>query len=150
MWMLKTFGCLLVILSCGAVGMKLAVRLKKRVKTLIETEFAIDAVAVYIRMSNSEIDTVLSRTLPSGMTFDGQGLIADNSLCLNDSDRELLTAFLKDIGMSDADTLLKRCASYKELIVAQRKKAQQDVEERYRLFLICGWLTGIILSLLWW
>lgn len=130
--------------------MKLAARLKQRVKTLIETEFAIDAAAVYIRMSNSDIDTVLARTLPKGMSFDGQGLLADNSLCLNDSDRSLITDFLKDMGMSDTESELKRCASYKELIVAQRKKAEQDVDERYRLFLICGWLSGIILSLLWW
>ena len=84
------------------------------------------------------------------MEFDGQGLIAENFLCLNEEDRAIITAFLADIGMTDTESELKRCASYKDLVIAQRKKAQQDAEERYRLFLICGWLTGIILSLLWW
>lgn len=140
----------MVIFCCGMVGTGMAARLKKRVKTLIETELAIDTISIYIQMSGSEIDTILGSCLPKGMTFDGQGLIADNSLCLNDSDRALLTEFLKDIGMFDARSILKRCASYRELVAAQRKKAEQDAEERYRLFLICGWLTGIILSVLWW
>ena len=150
MWILKITGSLLIIFCCGIVGMKLALKLKKRVKSLIEVEFAIDAICIYIRMSNCDIDVILADTLPCGMVFDGQGLIADNSLCLSEEDRALITAFLCDIGMTDTESELKRCASFKDLIVAQRKKAQQDAEERYRLFSICGWLTGIILSLLWW
>lgn len=128
----------------------MATGLKKRVKTLVNMEFAIDAISVYIRMSNRDIDDVLLSTLPQGMEFDGHGLIADNSLCLAGEDREIITAFLTDLGMTDTESELKRCGSYKDLIIAQRKKAQQDADERYRLFLICGWLTGIILSLLWW
>lgn len=130
--------------------MNLASRLKKRVKTLIETEFAIERIAVYIRMSNFDIDAILSTCLPKGMEFDGEGLLIDNSLCLNEEDRELITAFLTDLGMSDSETELKRCASYKDLIIAGRKKAEQDVEERYRLFTVCGWLTGVVFSFLWW
>lgn len=141
---------MLVTLCCGAAGMNLAFRLKRRVKSLIEFEFTIDAVAVYIRMSNSDIDVILGETLPQGVEFDGRGLLAENSLCLNGEDRQIITAFLADLGMTDTESELKRCASYKDLIIAQRKKAQQDAEERYKLFLVCGWLTGIILSLLWW
>ncbi len=150
MWILKILGSLMVILCCGMAGMKLALRLKTRVKTLIETEFAIDAICVYIRMSNCDIDIILADTLPKGMEFDGQGLIADNALCLTNEDTGIITAFLDGLGMTDTESELKRCASFKDLITAQRKKAQQDAEERYKLFLICGWLTGIILSLLWW
>lgn len=150
MWILKLLGCVLVTLCCGAAGMNLAFRLKRRVKSLIEFEFTIDAVAVYIRMSNSDIDVILGETLPQGVEFDGRGLLAENSLCLNGEDRQIITAFLADLGMTDTESELKRCASYKDLIIAQRKKAQQDAEERYKLFLVCGWLTGIILSLLWW
>ena len=150
MWILKIIGSLLFIFCCGMAGMRLALRLKTRVKSLIETEFAIDSICVYIRMSNCDIDVILADALPKGMEFDGQGLIAENFLCLNEEDRAIITAFLADIGMTDTESELKRCASYKDLVIAQRKKAQQDAEERYRLFLICGWLTGIIFSLLWW
>lgn len=150
MWIVKILGCILVILCCGATGMNLASRLKKRVKTLIETEFAIERIAVYIRMSNFDIDAILSTCLPEGMEFDGKGLLIDNSLCLSEEDRELITAFLTDLGMSDSETELKRCASYKDLIISGRKKAEQDVEERYRLFTVCGWLTGVVFSFLWW
>lgn len=150
MWLIKALGCALVILCGGGAGISLAGRLKRRVNTLIETEFAIDKVAVYIAMSNCDIGYILDLSMPKGMSFDGEGLIADNRLCLNGDDRALITAFLKDLGMSDTSSQLKRCAAFKELIKEQRRQGQRDVDERYRLFLICGWLTGIILSLLWW
>ena len=150
MWIIKILGVILVVFCCGAMGTNMALILKKRVKSLTETLFFIDSAAAYIMLGASDIDVILAETLPKGMAFDGKGLIAESSLCFTDADREIITAFLCDMGMSDSQREIKRCASFKELIASQLKKAERDVEERYRLFLICGWLTGIILSLLWW
>ena len=52
--------------------------------------------------------------------------------------------------MGDTESEINRCESYKILIEKQLKKAEMDIDEKYKVFSYCGFMTGIVLSLLWW
>lgn len=140
----------MVIISCGIVGTNIALRLKKRVKSLQKIQLSIEQIAVYIRMSNLDIKEILEKSLPNGLVFDGVGVIAENSLCLNDDDRELLTDFFANIGMSDAQSEVERCSSYRALVSSALNSARTEVNEKFKLISVCGWLTGVVLAFMWW
>lgn len=150
MWGIKIIGAILLTISCGTVGLKMAGRLKTREKTLRNFLIALDSIRVYIRLSDFDIDQILKKTLPIGMEYDGKGLIAKDGLCLNENDRQLINEFLFDLGMSDIDCLLNKCKSYRELFLSLINEAERDIQERYRLFSVSGFLSGITLSFLWW
>ena len=143
-------GALFVIFSCSAVGLNMANRLKTRAKTLRNFLVAIDSISVYIRLSNFHIEEILEKCLPLGMAYDGKGLIAENSLCLSDADRQLINEFLNDLGMTDTHCLVNKCKSYKELFLTAIGEADREISDKYRLFSVSGVLVGITLSFLWW
>ncbi len=150
MWPIKLLGALMVVLSASAVGFNMSKRLKKRAKTLKSFLVSIDSISVYIRLSNFEINEILERCLPCGMTYDGTGLIAENFLCLKEDDLQLINEFLNDLGMTDTHCLLNRCKSYKQLFLNQIGEADREISEKYRLYSVSGVLVGITLSFLWW
>ncbi len=150
MWAVKLVGALFLIFSCGFIGLKMANRLKIRAKTLRSFLICLDSITVYIRLSDFHIEEILDKCLPDGMTYDGKGLIAKDSLCLREEDRQLINEFLFDLGMADIDCLLNKCKSYRELFLTAISDADRDVSERYRLFAVSGFLLGLTLSFLWW
>ena len=150
MWALKLLGVLFVIFSCSFLGFRMANQLKTRAKTLRNFSVSLDSITVYIRMSDLHIEEILEKCLPSGMKYDGKGLIAENSLCLKESDRILINEFLTDLGMCDTDCLINKCKSYRELLLTAIGEADKEVAEKYRLFSVSGILIGVTLSFLWW
>ncbi len=150
MWELKLLGCIIVIGTLGAVGIKAAEKLKARVKILLELIGAIDRIAQYIKLENEDIESILSRTLPKGITFDAEGVIAENRIAVSGEDISLLNEFLGQLGMGDKVSETVKCSSYKQLFIKQREEAERDVEEKYRLYSTIGFICGIILSFLWW
>ncbi len=147
---LKIIGCIMVIISCGMIGTDIAMRLKKRVKALQKIQLSIEQIAVYIRMSNLDINEILNKSLPAGLSFDGAAVTAEKSLCLNNDDCSLLTEFFTGLGMGDTKTEVKRCASYGALVLSALSDASAEVKEKYKLISICGWLAGAAISFLWW
>ena len=141
---------MLIILCCGFFGVRLAASLKQRAKSLTEISLAVDTLSANISLGGRDIDLLIDEALPTGLTFNGQRVFAEKNLSLRSEDCQLVSDFLKDLGMADTASVIKRCNSYKELIVLQQKKAQREVEERYRLYIICGFISGITLSILWW
>lgn len=150
MWAVKLLGCILVICSGGFIGLKAASGLKNRVRILNKLILSIDAISQYIKMGNEEIESILNRTLPSGISYDGTGIIVKNGITLGEEDLSLLKDFYSCLGMGDTETELIRCNSFKALLEKQRSEALTAVEEKYKLFSISGFLCGIILSFLWW
>lgn len=128
----------------------MANQLKIRAKTLRNFLVSLDSITVYIRMSGLHIEEILEKCLPSGMKYDGKGFIAENSLCLKESDRILINEFLTDLGMTDTDCLINKCKSYRELLLTAIGEADKEVIEKYRLFSVSGILIGVTLSFLWW
>ncbi len=128
----------------------MANQLKTRAKTLRNFLVSLDSITVYIRMSGLHIEEIFEKCLPSGMKYDGKGLIAENSLCLKESDRLLINEFLTDLGMTDSDCLINKCKSYRELLLTAIGEADKEVIEKYRLFSVSGILIGVTLSFLWW
>ncbi len=150
MWKLKLTGCILVIGVCGAMGLKMAAKLKDRVKILGEIVTATDRIAQYIKLENEEIESILKRTLPKGVAFDGVGVIAENCVALLSEDIKLLSDFLCSLGMGDKVSETVKCSSYKQLFIKQWEEAQGAVDEKYKLYSIVGFICGVILSFLWW
>ncbi len=150
MWLIKLLGALFLIFSCGFTGVKMANNLKTRVKTLRNFLIALDSITVYIRLSSYHIEEILKKCLPSGMDYDGRGLIAENRLCLSDTDRQLINEFLFDLGMADTDCLINKCKSYRELFLTAINEADREVFDKYRLYSVFGFLSGLTLSFLWW
>lgn len=150
MWRIKLTGCILVIGVCGAVGMKAAGKLKGRVKILLELIAAIDRIAQYIKLENEDIESILKRTLPKGITFDAVGVIAENSVALTQEDVQLLSDFLGSLGMGDKISETVKCNSYKQLFIKQWEEADRQVEEKYKLYSTMGFICGFIISFLWW
>ena len=150
MWALKLLGALFVVFSCSFFGLSLANQLKTRAKTLRSFLVCLDSITVYIRLSAFHIEEILEKCLPTGMQYDGKGLIAENSLCLKESDRILINEFLNDLGMTDSDCLINKCKSYRQLLLNAIDEADRDISEKYRLFSVSGFLIGITLSFLWW
>lgn len=150
MWRIKLTGCVLVIGVCTAVGLKMAARLKARVKILGEIVNATDRIAQYIKLEDEDIESILKRTLPKGVAFDGVGVITENGVALTSEDVSLLSDFLCSLGMGDKISETVKCNSYKQLFIKQWEEAQRAVEEKYKLYSTTGFICGVILSFLWW
>lgn len=150
MAVIKILGCMSVIFCCTFFGINRAQTLKKRAETLTKLILSMDAFIQYIRIGNDDINTILKRNLPKGITVCREGIYAEGKMGLNDEDRTLLNEFFKEMGMGDRESEINRCESYKILIEKQLKKAEMDIDEKYKVFSYCGFMTGIVLSLLWW
>ena len=149
MWWLKILGSILVILCTSLIGYKQAQKLKKRAGLLNKIILSTDIIAGRIRMETEEINSVLKRAFPTDIHIEKEGVWVENSP-LTQEDISLINEFLRDIGMGDTLSQIKRCEAYKELFKKQLIKANTAVEEKYRLFCLCGTLSGVIFSFLWW
>lgn len=150
MVIIRLIGCIMVITSFGLFGIKKAKTFNTRVTSIERFMLFITNVAEQIRLSEDEIDEILARTLPNGVSIENGNILLPTEYCLNDADRKIINEFIGEVGMSDASSQYRRCSIYKRFLEEKRKEALCESHEKSRLYSMGGWMIGVALSFLWW
>lgn len=150
MWAVKLAGCMSVILCFGLLGRKKADNYYIRVKSLESLIRFVTQTGEEIRLSENELPEILIRTIPNGISLEGEYVFFEESLCLYEEEKDIVREFISVLGMSEAAYQYKRCMAFKERLEEKRKDALSEINEKSRLFNMGGWMVGIALSFLWW
>lgn len=150
MWIIKLTGGFMVILSLGVMGMNSAFSLKKRVAFINRIILSIDKISQFIKIGNDEKEEILKNALPKGIFYENERVKTEKSTALKAEDKRLFEEFLIGLGMSDGEAEIIRCQAFKNLFKKQLNDAEIEEKEKYKLFSLGGFLTGIIITFLWW
>lgn len=150
MWAIKLVGCLAVVFCFGILGKKKSASFYIRVKSIENLIRFVINTGEQIRLSENELPEILAHTTPNGIILEGNNVIFSDSLCLCQDEKNIITEFLSELGMSESAYQYKRCLYFKERLEEKRKDALCEINEKSRLFSMGGWLVGIALSFLWW
>lgn len=150
MWIIKLTGGFMVILSLGVMGMNSAFSLKKRVAFINRIILSIDKISQFIKIGNDEKEEILKNALPKGIFYENERVKTEKSTALKAEDKRLFEEFLIGLGMSDGEAEIIRCQAFKNLFKKQLNDAEREEKEKYKLFSLGGFLTGIIITFLWW
>ena len=150
MWIIKLTGGFMVILSLGVMGMNSAFSLKKRVAFINRIILSIDKISQFIKIGNDEKEEILKNALPKGIFYENEWVQTEKSTALKAEDKRLFEEFLIGLGMSDGEAEIIRCQAFKNLFKKQLNDAEREEKEKYKLFSLGGFLTGIIITFLWW
>lgn len=140
----------MVILSLGFMGMNSAFSLKKRVAFINRIILSIDKISQFIKIGNDEKEEILKNALPKGIFYENERVKTEKSTALKAEDKRLFEEFLIGLGMSDGEAEIIRCQAFKNLFKKQLNDAEREEKEKYKLFSLGGFLTGIIITFLWW
>ena len=150
MWAIRLIGCIAVIFCFGILGKKKSTSFYTRVKSIEALIRFVGNTGEKIRLSENELPEILARTTPKGITIEGTNVVFNEDLCLYEDEKNIITEFLAELGMSESAFQYKRCLHFKERLEEKRKDALCEINEKSRLFSTGGWMVGIALSFLWW
>ncbi len=171
--LIKILGALIIILSLGFLGQKLANILLQQKQALKNAQQGLQALATAIDYSLVPLPQALaeagnqaggsvgecfyqtSKKLTSGLGLTAQEawqetLIAEkNNLPLNQEDWEILQSCGVGLGLSHREDQLKRLALAKEKLAKRESEAAERAAKMGKIYKSMGWGCGLIVALLW-
>ncbi len=137
-WLFKLSGFALILLTTYIAGYLKSNSLDLRRKKLIAIKSAINNLKQRIRLSNTEIDKLIS------VSFEG---ITDIYSALETRDIEIIKDFFDDIGMSDSKAEYERCELYISLLNTQITEAEKNYTDLSKLYKSIGLFSGIFICI---
>ena len=167
--MLKTTGCIVLVVCGTLMGLKFSERLKKRVKLLELTVRMINEIALQIRYSSPTVFELLDDLCNNpayselkylirikekrvcGKSFsevwnDGLSDVKENDFTAEDY--SVISEIGEELGRSDTDGQLTALALIKDKLLILRDNSAAEYEKKGKLYRTLGLLSGICVAIL--
>ena len=146
-WLFKVLGLLMIFCASTLAGFLKSMHLRKRYKTLCEIYRSMSDLKERIRLGSGEIGRLIRLSFDGGTVDYSVGVFKINSPWLESGDITLLNDFLKDIGMSDAESECERTELYMNMLNKKCSEAEKKCGELCKLYSTLGILCGIFICI---
>lgn len=144
-----------IVISSAMVGYSLARRLSGRVKTLKDFITLFEKCQIRIRYENASLcdafsDNAVDYCFNSQEEFKTQWsrFIEETGRSLNHEDNRILSDFACDLGSFDTDSQLTHISLYLELLRNNLSAAEQEQNQKNRMYLVLPISIGIVIAIL--
>lgn len=155
MGMIKLILCMMIVFSGALIGAYYSRKLIRRKDTLASFLSLFQRASIMIAYENSDLCKLFSDNFAGydflyDKSFDIQWLefIDRFHYVLKAKDREILSDFIRNMGVSDVESQQRHLAMYSRLLEEQLDDAGEEVIGKSRLYQVLPLSAGIVVSLL--
>ncbi len=143
--MLGLFGLMAV---STMLGFYKANSLKMRSRKITRICMALSSLSQLVKCGVQELEPLISRTFERDLAVFKGGQAVVNSDYLSKEDRAILNEFFKGLGRDYKAGEYDRVIFYKNMLQKQQELAENDVKQLYRLYSSIGFLSGLLICIL--
>ena len=145
--MLKLFGILIIITVSSLYGFRASSHLRERVKVLGKYVILIDEMEDNIRLKIGIEEMFSSEIIKEMLSYENYK-VEFKKEGLNKNDIKLLDDFFAKIGFGDTTSQTELCKLYKELVGKKEKEAEQETQQKAKLYSVLGFSFGLFAAVL--
>ncbi len=134
----KAIGLILILTVCTSVGFLKAFSLKTRVERLCDIKKGLLTLKEHLRLHSGNKRQLLT------ICFDAP---PESFNDLKSEDIALWNEFLREFGMTDTQSEIRRCESYIFLFEDRLNDAKKSLLEQQKLYKSLGFLCGIFICI---
>lgn len=170
--MLKLIGSILVVISCGILGMELGKNFARRTEELRQMQYAFQALETEIAygatplpqamqmvagQTNGPVSEVFLSTVAelakgegqtAGEAWEGALKLKEEKMLLNHSDLAILRQFGQGLGASDREDQMKRLKMLRMQLEGREQLAETDRQKFQKVWQSLGWSVGLVITML--
>lgn len=153
-------GASLLVLSGLMAGVLGAIRLKRRVRLLLDLKSLLQEFQTGIRYAAGSLPELILERLDSPFCRlaerEGEFLLdpakalaqAGKSLLWDQGDLELYLGFVSGLGVSDTQGQIEHIGLYRSLLEPRLERAQEEAAQKGKVYIGLGIFAGVTISLL--
>ena len=145
--MLKLFGILIIVAVSSLYGFRASAHLRERVKALGKYMMLIDEMEDNIRLKIGIEEMFSSLLIKELLTYENYK-VEFKKEGLGKGDIKLLEDFFAKIGFGDTTSQTELCKLYKELVGKKEKEAEQETQQKAKLYSVLGFSFGLFAAIL--
>lgn len=152
---LKLILCILILFSGALIGLHLSQRLTRRRDILLGIDGMLHRAVIQIEYNAGDLCEVFSDnfagyTFHHSLPFDVQWVQFTDSFAyiLTKEDIRMLREFTKGLGTADCEAQRSHIALYIQLLQEHIASAQEEIQEKSKMYRIIPISLGMVLSLL--
>ena len=145
--MIKSLGLVTVLASSTLLGVLKAEKLKKRTAELNSICVSLSKLGGLIRVDAGEKNELIKASFPKTLISFCGGGIKVGGVALKNSDKELLSDFITNIGMSDKESEYNRIKVFSELFKSLQQESEKIAAEQSKLYSSLGFLAGLCICI---
>ena len=148
MYLIKTFGVLLVVVCCSLIGVLKSNLLRRKVNKLSIFLDGVNALYNYIEQGEFELKTAIKNAFSKCLfiDFSGQKVVCDD-VCLK-KEKPLIEEFFKHLGLSTKKIECDYINHFKIKVQACLKDAENDALNKCKIYQILCVCSGLVLGIL--
>ena len=149
MWIVKTIGFILIVITGISAGLNSSGKLKKRTRALEWYFLAINSIADKIGGTGAELYDIINTICGSAdyLVLKKPFEVVLKNTYLNSADRQAAEEFFAELGMGDSESQIKRCKIYANIFEQRLKAAKKEYEEKSKLYKMLGLFSGLSVAI---
>lgn len=149
MWVFKTAGVALVVLSCSMFGFCKSRSVSARAKKLLLFCGGLDMLFEYVEQGSLELEPAIKKAFIKCSFINKQqsGFVCVDG-DLNPEDKDIITDFLSKLGFSAKKAECERIRALKNVMQKCAQTAHDEAAQKCKLWQIFGICAGLMLGIL--